>query len=104
MTSCKGALVGSTNRRADEALIAEMQRFARGEAFDEPGMPELDSKAVSFRAASESFAAVRRLGKRDLETLRLVTRHQGRRVPTVGGVLLFGVDRRCHFPDIKSSE
>lgn len=91
--------VGSTNRRADEALIAEMQRFARGEAFDERAMPELDSEAVSFRAASESFAAVRRLGKRDLETLRLVTRYQGRRVPTAGGVILFGDDRLRPFPD-----
>jgi ATP-dependent DNA helicase RecG len=26
--------VGSTNRRADAALNAEMQRFARGEVFD----------------------------------------------------------------------
>lgn len=91
--------VGSTNRRADEALIAEMRRFARGEAFDERAMPKLDSEAVSFRAASESFAAVRRLVKRDMETLRLLTGYQGRRVPTAGGVLLFGVDRLRYFPD-----
>ena len=91
--------VGSTNRRADEALVAEMQRFARGEAFDERAMPELDSEAVSFRAASESFAPIRRLERRDLETLRITVRHQGRKVPTVGGVLLFGTDRLRHFPD-----
>jgi len=91
--------VGSTNRRADAALIAEMQRFARGEAFDERAMPGLDSEAVSFRAASESFAAVRRLVQRDLETLRLLTRYQGRKVPTAGGILLFGADRLRHFPD-----
>ncbi len=91
--------VGFTNRRADDTLIAEMQRFARGEAFDERAMPELDSEAVSFRVASESFAAVRRLLKGDLETLRLVIRYQGRRVPTVGGILLYGIDRLRHFPD-----
>lgn len=91
--------VGSTNRRADDALIAEMQRFARGEAFDERAMPGLDSEAVDFRAASECFAPVRRLTKKDLETLRLVTRHQGRQVPTTGGILLFGRDRLAHFPD-----
>jgi predicted HTH transcriptional regulator len=28
-----------------------------------------------------------------------VTDHQGRKVPTVGGVLLFGRDRQRHFPD-----
>jgi ATP-dependent DNA helicase RecG len=50
--------VGSTNRRADADLIGEMQRFARGDAFDEQPIPELDSEAIDFRAASESFAPV----------------------------------------------
>jgi len=49
-------------------------------------MPELDYEAVSFRVASQSFAAVRRLGKRDLET-PLGTRGAG--LPTAGGILLF---------------
>lgn len=91
--------VGSTNRRADRELVEELRRFARGEAFDEQPMPDLDSEALDFRAASESFAPVRRIGRRDLATLRLVTDHQGRKVPTVGGVLLFGRDRERHFPD-----
>jgi predicted HTH transcriptional regulator len=42
---------------------------------------------------------VRKLRKADLATLRLVTTHQGREVPTVGGILLFGKDRERHFPD-----
>lgn len=91
--------VGSTNRRADRELVEELGRFARGEAFDEQPMPDLDSEALDFRVASESFAPVRKLQRRDLETLRLVTTHQGRSVPTVGGVLLFGKDRDRHFPD-----
>lgn len=91
--------VGSTNRCADRELIEELGRFARGEAFDEQPMPELDSEALDFRAASEWFAAMRKLTQRDLETLRLVTDHQGRKVPTVGGLLLFGRDRERHFPD-----
>jgi ATP-dependent DNA helicase RecG len=91
--------VGSTNRRADRELVEELRRFGRGEAFDEQPMPDLDSEALDFRAASESFAPVRRIVRRDLETLRLVTDHQGRKVPTVGGVLLFGRDRQRHFPD-----
>jgi len=91
--------VGSTNRRADRELVEELRRFARGEAFDEQPMPGLDSEALDFRAASKSFAPVRKLGRADLETLRLVTVHQGRKVPTVGGMLLFGQDRERHFPD-----
>ena len=91
--------VGSTNRRADRDMIEELRRFARGEAYDEQTMPEFDSEALDFRVASESFAPVRRLGRADLETLRLVAKHQGRKVPTVGGMLLFGKHRERLFPD-----
>lgn len=91
--------VGSINRRADSELIAEMQRFARGESFDERPMPDLDSEVIDFRVASESFAQVRRLTRRDLRTLGLVSAYQGRIVPTVGGVVLFGNERLSHFPD-----
>lgn len=62
-------------------------------------MPRLDSEALDFRAASELFAPIRKLNKHDLETLRLLTDYQGRKVPTIGGVLLFGLDRARHFPD-----
>ena len=48
--------VGSTNRHADEELIAEMRRFSLGQSFDERPMPDLDSEAIDFRAASKSFA------------------------------------------------
>ncbi|MGF1665787.1 MAG: ATP-binding protein [Acidimicrobiia bacterium] len=91
--------VGSTNRRADPQMIAELGRYARGVAYDEQPMPHLDSEAVDFIAASESFSAVRHLRRSDLETLRLVVAYQGKRVPTVGGMLLFGVNREHHFPD-----
>ena len=91
--------VGSTNRRAEPEMIEELRRFARGEAFDEQPMPGLDSEVLDFRAASESSAPVRKLARRDLATLQLVTDHQGRKVPTVGGMILFGKDREQHFPD-----
>lgn len=91
--------VGSTNRKADRELIEELRRFARGESYDEQPLPDLDSEAVDFRAASELFAPVRRLRRTDLQTLRLLTRYQGRQVPTVGGLLLFGRQPEEHFPD-----
>lgn len=91
--------VGSTNRRADRELIDELRRFARGETYDEQAMPECDSEALDFRVASELFAPVRKLKRADLETLRLMVKHQGRKVPTVGGMLLFGKERERHFPD-----
>ncbi len=91
--------VGSTNRLADRSLIEELRRHARGVVFDEQPLPELYSEAIDFRAASELFAPVRRLRREDLRTLRIVTRHQGREVPSVGGLLLFGKDRHAYFPD-----
>ena len=45
--------VGPTKRHADEELIAEMRRFSLGQSFDERPMPDLDSEAIDFRAASE---------------------------------------------------
>lgn len=91
--------VGSTNRRADAELIDELRRYSRSESYDEQAFAEEDSEALDFRAASESFAPVRKLRKADLTTLRLMTMHQGHEVPTVGGILLFGKARERHFPD-----
>ena len=83
--------VGSTNRRADAELTQKLRRLIPGETFDEQPMPDADSEAIDFRAASESFASVRTLHRRDLATLRLTSNHQGRQVPTIGGMLL-----SCH--------
>jgi ATP-dependent DNA helicase RecG len=91
--------VGSTNRRADIFLIEEMRRYNRVASFDEQPMPSLNSEAIDFRAASEYFKPIRRLRRDDLSTLKITTSYQGRSVPTVGGILLFGVDRLNHYPD-----
>ena len=91
--------VGSTNRQADLPMIESMRRFTISGSYDEQAMPELDSEEIDFGAASELFKPVRPLKRRDLESLRLVTSHQGRKVPTVGGILLFGMNRERYFPD-----
>lgn len=91
--------VGSTNRRADADLIAEMRRVSRGEGFDEQPLPELDSEAFDMDAISNSFSEFRAVSTRDLDVLGVLTTHQGRRVPSIGGMLLFGKDRLSHFPD-----
>lgn len=91
--------VGSTNRQADAAAVAELQRIVRGRSYDEEPLPELNSEALDFRVASECFAPVRRLTRKDLCALQLLTKHHKREVPTVGGVLLFGADRLKLFPD-----
>jgi ATP-dependent DNA helicase RecG len=91
--------VGSTNRRADLFLIEEMRRYNQVSSFDEQPRPELNSEAIDFRAASEFFKPIRKLTRRELQTLKIVTNYQGRIVPTIGGLLLFGADRLNHYPD-----
>ncbi len=91
--------VGSTNRQADAAVVAELQRLVRGRSFDEEPMAELNSEAIDFRVASECFAPIRKLTQQGLHSLQLTTKHQGREVATVGGVLLFGVNRLKLFPE-----
>lgn len=91
--------VGSTNRRADQVLIEEMRRYGEVLSFDEQPEPELNSEAIDFRAASEFFGPTRKLARRDLQTLKIVTSYQGRLVPTIGGMLLFGLNRLDRYPD-----
>jgi|SRR5665213_1320084 len=91
--------VGSTNRRADRELISELKREARLESYDEQPLPDRNSEAIDFLAASESFSPMKTLKREDLQTLKIVVPHQGRHVASVGGVLLFGKDRFKDFPD-----
>jgi len=91
--------IGSTNRLADSILINELQRLTKSESYDELPLPDLDSEAIDFRVASELFSEYRKLTKTGLETLKIVIRNQGRIVPTIGGMLLFGKNRHEYFPD-----
>jgi ATP-dependent DNA helicase RecG len=68
-------------------------------AFDEQAIPDLNSEAIDFRAAAELFAPYRQLTSQAWSNLRITTEHQGRQVPTIGGLLLFGKDRFARFPD-----
>jgi ATP-dependent DNA helicase RecG len=50
--------------------------------FDEQAVPDLNSEAMDFRAASELFAPYRKLTRQAWSTLRVTTEYQGRQ----GGV------------------
>ncbi|MBI4357163.1 MAG: putative DNA binding domain-containing protein [Gammaproteobacteria bacterium] len=91
--------VGSSNRMAGPEIIAELKRVTRSQPFDMQPMVGLDSEAINFRVASEFFASVRPLRQADLISLHLQTKYQGRTVPTVAGILLFGKEREYYFPD-----
>ena len=92
--------VGSTNRRADDELSRELARISRGRSFDEEPLAGADVlEEIDMRAVREAYAGTRDVRARDLVTLRLAMEHAGSRVPTVGGMLLFGVRRLEEFPD-----
>ena len=91
--------LGSSNRKADIDLIQELRRSAMGLVFDEQALPDRTVEDLDFEAAVTCFERHRKLVKKDMESLRLVTKHQEKLVPTVGGMLLFGKDREMIFPD-----
>lgn len=91
--------VGSTNRLADKVLITELKRTQLDESFDEQPFPKLNSEAIDFRVASELFFPIRKLKLTDLESLNIVTTYQQQKIPTIGGVILFGIERVKYFPD-----
>lgn len=91
--------LGSTNRQADKALSNELRRSAEGVSFDSEPMPNLTLNDLDLESAQELFGNSRNLNTPVLLNLKLITKEQGRLVPTRGGVLLFGKNREFHFPD-----
>jgi ATP-dependent DNA helicase RecG len=91
--------VGSTNRLADDTLISELRRSLLHQAYDEIPMKDLADDAVDKSAVVRDFEGIRVIKSKDIENLGLVTSYQGKRVPTVGGCLLYGRDRLSNFPD-----
>jgi ATP-dependent DNA helicase RecG len=65
--------VGSTNRQADGPLQEEMRRSAKNRSFDKEPMGESNTEAIDFRVASVLFRQVRKLLRKDLRVLHLVT-------------------------------
>jgi ATP-dependent DNA helicase RecG len=91
--------LGSTNRQADRELIAELRRSVEGVSFDEMPMNELSVDDLDLKTATQLFESSRELNEKELMTLKLLRKEQGRLVPTKGAVLLFGKERNRYFSD-----
>jgi predicted HTH transcriptional regulator len=96
--------LGSTNRRATESQREEMRRLASAQAFDERPCLGASLEDLDADAAHRAFTEVgREVGPADLETLKLVVRHGDDRIPSNGGIILFGTGEargRC-FPEAR---
>ena len=90
--------LGSTNRQADAQLIVELQRGVAGISFDALPMPELDMEALDLSAIRSDFAD-KIPDERMLQSLKVLVRDQDRLVPSQGGILLYGKERRFYFDD-----
>ena len=62
-------------------------------------MHELSIDDLDLKAAKELFEGHRELNEKELLTLKLLRKEQGRLGPTKGAVLLFGKERNLHFID-----
>jgi len=93
--------LGSTNRLADNQLIEELKRSVLGITFDEIPLPELSIDALDLTAAQKIFGNKFLLEEEKMLSLKLLVKEQGRMVPTIGGLLLFGgEERKIRFPDV----
>lgn len=100
----KGVYVrlGSTTRRADAAAVAEMKRVDAGLGFDQAPCVGAALEDLDLDAARQAFGKVgRTIDLASLQSLGVVIRHGKERVPSNGGIILFGTDeaRKRYFPD-----
>jgi predicted HTH transcriptional regulator len=91
--------VGSSNRVADPALVAELRRVATRRTFDEEPLRDETMESLDLAGVAESFPDRGRIRAEEMRTFGVATRDGRRLVPTTGGVLLFGKGRARRFPD-----
>lgn len=77
--------LGSSTRQADPALVAELERNARGVAFEDLPEPRATLEDLDLEGLSELRG--RRTGVDDLLALGLAVKHGGEIVPTNAGIL-----------------
>jgi predicted HTH transcriptional regulator len=91
--------LGSTNRLADAAILAELERLGENECFDE--MPttgcsiedlDLDAIKACFKKVGKKFENSKAF------SLHLYLKKQSKSIPSKGAILLFGKNRTEIFP------
>ena len=92
---------GAQDRLADPEMVEDLKRRSLGRAYDEEACADASPEDLDAEALERSC---RRAGQPvprsdDLRALRLLVEHEGRLVPTRGGLLLFGRRRLDAFPD-----
>ena len=88
--------LGPTTRQADPALVAELERTARGFSFEEQPEPRADLADLDLAVLSELRGRPTEVD--DLLALGLAARQGGRIVPTYAGILAARPDPTRFLP------
>jgi len=93
--------LGSTNRIADKATTAEIQRLAIHQSFDELPNIQATEGDIDFDYAKMQFelSAKKKMDQNTAKSLNLLVRHQSDYYPSNAAILLFGKQRSRFFPD-----
>lgn len=92
--------LGSTNRVADQATVADLQRMTAHQSFDQ--LPNLKSRNedIDFDLAKNLFANVSKKFNNSVATsLELLVKYHGSQYPSNAAILLFGKGRKNFFPN-----
>ncbi len=83
--------LGSTSRPAGPDMVAEIQRHAANITYDEQPLPELTLEDLDTTAIRRHLKEMRsRVSPQKLGSLEVITTYDGRLVPSIGGLIVFG--------------
>jgi predicted HTH transcriptional regulator len=92
--------LGSTNRLADAAILAELRRLGENECFDELPSIGCSIQDLDLEAIKTCF---KKVGKKFEEStafsLHLYVKKHSKSMPSKGAILLFGKNRMEKFPN-----
>jgi ATP-dependent DNA helicase RecG len=92
--------LGSTNRMADQATVADIQRMTVHQSFDQLPNLKTETDDIDFELAKKLFAKVSKKFTTNVATsLELLVKYQGTYYPSNAAILLFGKDRKSFFPN-----
>lgn len=92
--------IGSTNRVADQNILAELRRLGTNECYDELPKKSCTVEDIDLDVIYKMFEENRKkVSEKTLLSLKILIRHNSKVFPSYGGILLFGKHRTDFFPD-----
>ena len=93
--------LGSTNRLADSETLKSLKRLSENITFDELPVIKAKNDDIDWKLLRKHFQVKRKkIDMNKAENLGIIKEHMGKKYPTNGGILLFGINREKFFPDI----